>query len=631
MDLNNINSSETEDNRLRGYQIDAKKRVYGEWAAGQRSVMLQMPTGTGKSLVMSSIIRDVDRYLTSVPEGRNRRILLVAHRMEILEQMAKHVTENGFTPSFIVGNDVTDRYMAPQERVQLASIDTLMQAETGNWLETLRPPALVLIDEAHHASAETYKKLWERFPTAKFLGVTATPSRLGGEKLSDLFDSLIVSDSIPWFIEHGYLSSVKVLTRKPPAVLSDIRMVGGDYDIGQLDEKYGANKQVLADLFRAYKEHCDGQQGIIYAVNIAHGERIRDKFLSEGVERIEFIHGKTPRHVRDSVIENFRQRRIDIIVNVNLFTEGFDAPEMDFVQIARPTKSRTLYLQMVGRALRVTDPPRVKKILDNAGLYTSLGAFYQEWPWESYFNGLDPDVVEINHGGGEAPRNFVDVVEIGEDLVVVDADLFQYQEPIVPTTIAEWLNATLADFLTPEVKNQFQYAIENWGYTEDQAISGLSSMSELFRNSHSLFKQYGELRKRYYELLEEITHHQKDLGNFQKVVRGEAPNEMTLRVFFLSILKSEQAKNTFKNLTKDPEMNLIENQTGVFTYMRQHHTSEFDRNIRKYYECLDKLSPSYSHDLDTRLRDKVDAAKKTLNVIEGSLRSKYEQRFGPHS
>ena len=225
-----------------------------------------------------------------------------------------------------------------------------------NWKNIGEAPGLIVIDEAHHALAETYRELWKRYPEARKLGMTATPCRLNGKGFTDLFDALITSWSIAEFIGKGWLSafdyvSIRADSREQQIIDSlKKRGVDGDYQVKEMNEVL--NRQVsIRRLYESVERYAAGKKGMVYAVSIAHARQIAAYYNAHGVSAVA-IDSKTPASERRELGEGFRQGRIRVLVNVDIFSEGFDCPDVEFVQLARPTLSLAKYLQQGGRGLR---------------------------------------------------------------------------------------------------------------------------------------------------------------------------------------------------------------------------------------------------------------------------------------
>ena len=257
--------------------------------------------------------------------------------------------------------------------------------------EIKEKPGLIVIDEAHHALAKTYKVMWERFPNAKFLGLTATPCRLNGKGFTDLFDVLVQAWGIPEFICKGRLATYDFVSIKSDGVTQRLidslqkRGADGDYQNKEMDMLLN-KKPSIERLYQSFEEYGKNRKGIVYAINISHAQKIMELYQEHGI-KVVAIDSKTPALERQADIEAFRNGDIQVLVNVDIFSEGFDCPDVEFVQLARPTLSLAKYLQMVGRGLRVAKGKKNCVIIDNVGLYRVFGLPSQVWNWKATFEG----------------------------------------------------------------------------------------------------------------------------------------------------------------------------------------------------------------------------------------------------
>ena len=271
-----------------------------------------------------------------------------------------------------------------------------IKAVSIQWLakhydEIEEEPGMIVIDEAHHALAKTYKEMWERFPNAKFLGLTATPCRLNGKGFTDLFDVLVQSWGVPEFICKGRLATYDFVSIKSDGVTQRLidslqkRGADGYYQNKEMDMLLN-KKPSIERLYRSFEEFGKDRKGIVYAINISHAQKITKLYQEHGVKAIA-IDSKTPATERQQDIEVFKKGDIQVLVNVDIFSEGFDCPDVEFVQLARPTLSLAKYLQMVGRGLRVAKGKKNCVIIDNVGLYRVFGLPSQVWNWKATFEG----------------------------------------------------------------------------------------------------------------------------------------------------------------------------------------------------------------------------------------------------
>ena len=362
---------------LRDYQQEMLERIHRAWK-NQRSVMVQMPTGTGKTHLMAAVIRE------RLAEG----VLVVAHRRELIEQIQQTLQAFGL---------IMDNGEWRMENIPLTKGESQVMVLSIQWLakhleEVEMKPGLIVVDEAHHALAKTYRMLWEKWPNAQFLGLTATPCRLNGAPFTDLFDCLLQSDDIMDFIRKGWLSDFEYVSVCPDSVQLDKirhltkRGADGDYQVKEMATVLDVPESV-AHVFDSYRHYAWGKKGIVYAIDRTHAEHIRDCFKSHGVSCCK-IEAATPAGERNRLVEAYREGRIDVIVNVDIFSEGFDCPEVEFIQLARPTLSLSKYMQQVGRGMRRSEGKDFVTILDQVGLYQTFGLPTENRRWDLMFRGV---------------------------------------------------------------------------------------------------------------------------------------------------------------------------------------------------------------------------------------------------
>jgi DNA repair protein RadD len=328
---------------LRGYQVDVIADVEREIEAGNRRILLVMPTGGGKTIVAGEIIQHYVR--------RYRPVLVLAHRLEILTQtstklhvrnIAHGIIKAGFSPR-------------PMERVQLASVQTL-------WVRAMRSEAmrlpladLVIIDEAHHATAHTWRKLIEAYPDAVLIGLTATPCRGDGRGLGGIFTGMIECPQVGELIAQGYLVKTRVYAPIDPD-LTGVRTVAGDYVESQLADRMDVAK-LVGDIVVHWHKFGERRKTVAFAVNVAHSLHLRDEFVRSGV-RCEHLDGETEKDERDAILARLASGETELVSNCSVLTEGWDLPAVGCAILARPTKKMGLYRQMIGRVLR--PPPTAR-------------------------------------------------------------------------------------------------------------------------------------------------------------------------------------------------------------------------------------------------------------------------------
>ena len=402
------------------YQEDMKARIEKALCL-HRSVMAQMPTGTGKTVLLASVVESFLR------EHSNCKVWIVAHRRELVSQIRETIERvfSKITPSLFTIKEGSTSHpdplssgareeTAPPRRseplrskvggpskvspdcLSASAFNVPIKAVSIQWLskhydEIEEEPGMIVIDEAHHALAKTYKEMWERFPKAKFLGLTATPCRLNGKGFTDLFDVLVQSWGVPEFISKGRLATYDFVSIKSDGVTQRLidslqkRGADGDYQNKEMDMLLN-KKPSIERLYRSLEEYGKDRKGIVYAINISHAQKITKLYQEHGVKAIA-IDSKTPATERQQDIEAFKKGDIQVLVNVDIFSEGFDCPDVEFVQLARPTLSLAKYLQMVGRGLRVAKGKKNCVIIDNVGLYRVFGLPSQVWNWNAMFEG----------------------------------------------------------------------------------------------------------------------------------------------------------------------------------------------------------------------------------------------------
>ena len=512
--------------KLFDYQEEMKERIEKALRL-HRSVMAQMPTGTGKTVLLASVVESFLR------EHSNCNVWIVAHRRELVSQIRETI-ERVFSkthPSSLTlkgGSTAFPKPLSPQgtgdvtalrcseplrskvggpskvspDCLSASASNVPIKAVSIQWLakhydEIEEEPGMIVIDEAHHALAKTYKGMWDRFPKAKFLGLTATPCRLNGKGFTDLFDVLVQSWSVPEFISKGRLATYDFVSIKSDGVTQGLidslqkRGADGDYQNKEMDRVLN-KKPSIERLYKSFEKYGKDRKGIVYAINISHANAIAEFYREHGIAAVA-IDSKTPSSLRKELIERFKASSntsntsqyfskitpslftlkegstshpdpltlrgeggnrptrcseplrskdggpskvspdcagwdrltdtclrtgdglgatclraadgvgdglgatclrpadglapIQVLVNVDIFSEGFDCPDIEFVQLARPTLSLAKYLQMVGRGLRVARGKKSCVMIDNVGLYRVFGLPSQVWNWNAMFEG----------------------------------------------------------------------------------------------------------------------------------------------------------------------------------------------------------------------------------------------------
>lgn len=452
---------------LRDYQQLAKEDIFDKWNLID-NILYQMPTGTGKTRLFTSIIRDINIW--GLRHNINFRILIIAHRSELIEQSSRSLDKYRIKHGVLAGTMKDKRDLT--QAIQVASIQTITHPANQCMIENLKFD-FIIIDEAHHAVASSYQKLWEFCPDAKKLGVTATPWRMNNSGFAQIFDAYIPSMSIKEFIQKGWLATYQYysipISSELIKSIDSIREfdIEGDYKNSALAEVCDTLK-IRAQLYDSYAKNALGKKGIIYSISREHSEHICSQYQSHGV-LIENIDSKTPAKVREAVINAFKNGEIDIIVNVDIFSEGFDCPDIEFIQLARPTKSLVKYIQQVGRGLRKNGDKRCI-ILDNVGMYSSFGLPDEERDWESYFYGESKEYSSskrYSRNNGNI-REYVEIdLSEGDDemILIQDLEIPQAVEETVKDSSSDTPILQIEDIFTQENNNTHHFTIKSKSFS----------------------------------------------------------------------------------------------------------------------------------------------------------------------
>ena len=456
------------DNSLRPYQQAAKGQIFSAWDDCD-NVMFQMPTGTGKTRLFTSIISDIKAW--GIITQKEPKILIIAHRVELIEQISDNLDRYKVSHGIIAGGK--ERNLRPL--VQVASIQTITHRTNKDVASSLHVD-FIIIDEAHHSIANSYKKLWELYPQAKKLGVTATPWRMNHLGFTSIYNKLIVSKSIKEFIDEGWLAPYSYYSIKDN---SNIRQnisgidefdIEGDYKVSAL-ERVMDKVSIRANLLDSYLKLAKAKKGIIYSISRKHSDHICEEYKQAGLNIVR-IDSETPREERRMYVQRFRNGQIDIIVNVDIFSEGFDCPDIEFIQLARPTKSLVKYLQQVGRGLRPTSGKGKCVILDNVGSHIEFDLPNAERDWDAEFNGelaykkkrssstkhADIEYKERNFEEGVDDLSLIDDVE---GIILDDETVISWKEEDDDLLKTLFVNRGCALSVIASVFNKEESAIKN--------------------------------------------------------------------------------------------------------------------------------------------------------------------------
>ncbi len=351
---------------LRPYQTDVIDRCRGSMSNGVRRLILVAPTGAGKTVLAAQMIENCT--------GRDKHAVFLVHRRELLAQAARKLHDVGIDAG-VIAPGFPPR---PYQRVQVASIATLYGRAVKSSRMELPEADLVIVDEAHHATAKTWHKLIEAYPQSYVVGLTATPCRADGRGLGTIFEELVECPGVNELIGLGFLVGTRVYAPAPPD-LSGIKITAGDYNEKQLAQVMD-QENLVGDVVTHWLRHAEGRKTLVYAVDVAHSIHLRDEFSRSGVSA-GHIDGKTPAEERDMVLGQLRSGALDVVCNCQVLTEGFDAPDVGCIVLARPTKSFSLYRQIVGRGLRPAPGKTDCIVLDHSGATIEHGFCDEPVEW----------------------------------------------------------------------------------------------------------------------------------------------------------------------------------------------------------------------------------------------------------
>jgi len=345
--------------RLRPYQTRSIEQLRAHCAARLTRLLLAIPTGGGKTLTASDLIRS--------SLGKGLRVLFVVHLRELVDQTVRAFEGLGITHVGVMRGD--DDRIDASAPVQIASIQTLARRD--------KPIAdVIVLDECHRSiSAQYVKYIWEAYPDATIIGLTATPCRGDERPLGEWYQALVIGATYSELIADGYISEPIIYAPKVLPDLSHVHRVAGDWNEGDLEEEMA---KIAGNIVPDWLEHAAGRKTIAFACGIAHSKDIVRRFLDAGVAA-EHLDGTTPGAEREAILERLRTDETTVVSNCAVLTEGFDLPSIRCAIIARPTLSLVLHMQTAGRALRPGDIQPV--ILDHAGNCARHGMPHQDRGW----------------------------------------------------------------------------------------------------------------------------------------------------------------------------------------------------------------------------------------------------------
>ena len=469
------------DKTLRDYQAENKMKIYNAWCQCN-SVMLQMPTGTGKTRLFVSIVNDIMDY--SERSAKTFKVLILAHRRELIDQISDHLALKYRVPHGLIMANNREKRSYP---IQVGSVPTLSK-RLDRW--KAQKFDVIIIDEAHHVKAKSYKTIINLYPDAKLLGVTATPYRLNHAGFRPEFDQLIVSAPVSEFIKRGYLCDYEYYSIKPDSKLQrKIDRMKLDY-VGDYMQKDMMdvidNDKIRADILETYQKLAAGKKTIVYTINRDHNVHLAKKFAQAGITSAS-IDSQTPRYTRDSIVNQFREGQIQVLFNVNIFSEGFDCPDVEVIQLARPTKSLSMYLQQVGRGFRPAEGKDKLIVLDNVGLYNKFGFPSARRHWQYHFEGQEVDESPYTQQvKPDEDRIVKEIVEGHEEVAMLHASIDE-ETTITAQEESSNANSGIAKNVAPNYKEQFTEWLENNNLSSSRArfiVNTLTGIVDYFIKDH---------------------------------------------------------------------------------------------------------------------------------------------------
>ena len=341
---------------LRDYQEELVNGLYNSMSKGNKNIMVQSPAGSGKSVTMSEIARRAT--------DKGNRVLFIVHRRELVIQIK----------STFIANDVD---------MELCHVGMVQTVANRIKKDNEPTPSIILVDEAHHALAKTYTNIFEHFPNAFVYGFTATPWRMSNKGFTEIFEDLILGKTVDWLIDEHRLAPFRYYSVN--LMDSDILTHNSTGDFNNDSITKAMQKTIYGDAVTNYKKFADGKKTIIYTHNVESSINVAEKFKDSGYSALQ-VDGKTPKQQRELAMEMFREGKVNILVNAELYGEGVDVPDCECVILLRPTESLTLFIQQTMRAMRY-QPNKQAIIIDHVGNWYRHGLPDTEHNWEEHFEG----------------------------------------------------------------------------------------------------------------------------------------------------------------------------------------------------------------------------------------------------
>lgn len=351
---------------LRPFQSDVINECRSAISQGYRSLLIVAPTGAGKTVIGSDIIRSADE--------KNKQAMFMAHRRELVKQTALKLWDFGVEHGIIMAGQRMDQWKG----VQIASIATVAARYMSKKKKNMELPkiAILMIDEAHRSMSPTYHKLIEHYKAQGtiIIGLTATPIRGDGKGLGNLYDYMVLAPSVGELIEMGYLVPPRYYAPSIPD-LTGVKVARGDYVEGEL-AKVMDRREPVGDIVSNWMRICPDRQTIVFAASVKHSMHIAEEFRANGVAA-EHVDGTTDTDIRDAMLARLASGETQLISNCMVLTEGFDCPSLAACVLARPTKNLGLFIQMGGRVLRTFTHPETGVVKEDAIIIDHSGNVYE--------------------------------------------------------------------------------------------------------------------------------------------------------------------------------------------------------------------------------------------------------------
>lgn len=351
---------------LRDYQNKLMNDIRRAFVSGSDYVLCVAPTGSGKGVL--------NAYIAENAVKKKTRVMTIVHRNELVEQLSSELKTFGIKHGVIKAGDATSF-----EPVIIASVQTLVRR-----LAKVPQPDLIVVDEAHHLThGSTWGKVLDFWPNARVIGLTATPQRLDGKGLGvsagGYFQAMVNGPEVSWLIDQGHLAKYKIFMPPTKIDMKGIKKLGGDFAKKELNER--VNKpQITGDAVSHFLRLARNKRALVFCVSVSHSEDVAAQFQAAGINAVH-LDGKTPKNIRAQAVQDFRDGKIQVLTNVDLFGEGFNVPGVEVVVLLRPTQSLSLWKQMIGRALRPAPGKSHAIILDHVNGCFTHGLPDDTYPW----------------------------------------------------------------------------------------------------------------------------------------------------------------------------------------------------------------------------------------------------------